>query len=57
MIGQIEAAVFIIIIYLLVFAVFDLRLRKIFTFWGVVLLRLAFLKWLTHLELFYYYIF
>jgi hypothetical protein len=38
MIGQIEAAVLVIVINLLVFGVLDLRLGEVLTFWCVILL-------------------
>lgn len=57
MIGQIEATVLVIVVNLLVFSVLDLRLGEIFSFWNNVLLGLAFLKTLAHLNLFYYYIY
>lgn len=52
MIGEIEAAVFVIIIYLLVLGVLHLRLRIELSLWSLVLLRFALLKGLAHLNYF-----
>lgn len=43
MVGEIEAAVFVIIIYLLVLVVLHLGLRVELTLWSLVLLRFALL--------------
>lgn len=52
MIGEIEAAVFVIIIYLLVLGVLHLRLRVELSLWSLVLLGFALLKGFAHLNYF-----
>jgi hypothetical protein len=49
MIGQIEAAVLIIVIDLFIFGVLDFSFREILAFGVIILLRLAVLKMLAHL--------
>jgi hypothetical protein len=56
-IGEIESAILIIIIDLFILVVLDLGVRVELSFRRVVLLGLTLLQALTHLKLFYYYIY
>lgn len=55
MVGEIQPAVFVVVVDLLVLVVFDLSIGVFFPFWGDVLQGQTLIEPLAHLNLFYYY--